>query len=726
MVNLICVLRLMNWFVFLTKFAQEIIANRNANFETKLSLNFYIMIIYEVANSYMDQHNYIDTINALNQAIELCQNHEDLDLLLRIHVTMSECLRNWGKLEEARKYESKAIELIKFVENKHLAAASLEKLAIILETTEYQLAEQYVSRAIKLCPCYEHMFMKLKMSTAHTFNATQDPSLGAKEKGEFLLITLKNADMLIKIAEENENVKVLKSAYIYKAIAYLELGNMDDAYTNYEKSFDAENDEPEVLIERRYIFGIYLFKKEKFEKAYSEFLKAYKEEEKIIKSGWKDDFILMRHNMTIIRQLNGYRLLCEVILKNNDVALATAERSRAFAFKMHLRGYQPEATEPLKSFSLMNQSLLNTGVDIILFSDLIFNFLICWVFSIDIEHGLSIHRKIFEYSEVQNLSVVDNISTKSLHSQMSSISLLPESRKFGIIQKSKIPSEISSFVSLWAELLVMIPPRSTDRRLIIICDGKLWPIPFCSLLDSENNPLVTKYILSYSPSLDLCLTPWIRPNQIENRMSLLIGNPKTQKCTNLKIAEKEVNSIELLLKNLKVIKLINEHATKASVLNLLPHVNLFHIAAHATIDENKNDSIGNSIYPGELLLSSDSKDNKKETDYKLSSEEIQRLNLERLELVFLHCCVTGRGKVFSEGLVGLGRAFIFAGARAVILCREPVPDDDNTLRFSNTFYTNYVNGDPPDVCLTKAQRELYSIDPQSHWASYYIFQQKIC
>ena len=49
-------------------------------------------------------------------------------------------------------------------------------------------------------------------------------------------------------------------------------------------------------------------------------------------------------------------------------------------------------------------------------------------------------------------------------------------------------------------------------------------------------------------------------------------------------------------------------------------------------------------------------------------------------LVVLCCCDTGKGKISSEGVVGLARAFLCAGARSVLAILWPI-DDEGTKEF---------------------------------------------
>jgi CHAT domain-containing protein len=54
-------------------------------------------------------------------------------------------------------------------------------------------------------------------------------------------------------------------------------------------------------------------------------------------------------------------------------------------------------------------------------------------------------------------------------------------------------------------------------------------------------------------------------------------------------------------------------------------------------------------------------------------------------LVVLCCCHTGQGEITSEGVIGITRAFLAAGARCVIATLWPI-DDNATKEFMEKFY----------------------------------------
>jgi CHAT domain-containing protein len=94
----------------------------------------------------------------------------------------------------------------------------------------------------------------------------------------------------------------------------------------------------------------------------------------------------------------------------------------------------------------------------------------------------------------------------------------------------------------------------------------------------------------------------------------------------------------------------------------------------------------------------------------LTAEDVAGLDLLNTELVVLSACETGLGEVHTgEGVFGLRRAFIVAGARTLVMSLWKVPDEQ-TRELMIDFHTRVLSGQGVADALRQAQlamREKY-------------------
>jgi CHAT domain-containing protein len=103
----------------------------------------------------------------------------------------------------------------------------------------------------------------------------------------------------------------------------------------------------------------------------------------------------------------------------------------------------------------------------------------------------------------------------------------------------------------------------------------------------------------------------------------------------------------------------------------------------------------------------------------LTAEDVTGLDLFDTELVVLSACETGLGEVQTgEGVFGLQRAFILAGARTLVMSLWSVPDDA-TRELMENFYRRILASEPRADALQAAQNDLRRTYPEPYfWGAF--------
>ena len=91
-------------------------------------------------------------------------------------------------------------------------------------------------------------------------------------------------------------------------------------------------------------------------------------------------------------------------------------------------------------------------------------------------------------------------------------------------------------------------------------------------------------------------------------------------------------------------------------------------------------------------------------------------------MVVLSACHTYRGEINSEGVLGLARALIMAGAKSVVTTLWAIPDNA-TQCFMMKFYTKLIKGEAVADALADTMSEMKQIKEFNHVVNWGAFKQ---
>ena len=431
----------------------------------------------------------------------------------------------------------------------------------------------------------------------------------------------------------------------------------------------------------------------------------------------------------------AYIRLWRCLLKQEKIgeALAAAEEGRAQSLadlmtsQYGLKECQYKG-KPLEEqeFGMLNHTLSST---IFLAVDVVENKVNIWVISkekplIHQEKTLGRHCTKFSAETLQSLiqfayekigvRAKANCENRSLDVFRENCSAVERSSK-----KSSQPilqEDIHPLSALYSYVIAPILDLIDGDDLIIVPDGPLWLAPFAALLNPFSKYLYESFKVRIIPSLTSLKIIAHCPKFHSSSGALVVGDPDMSEVTNsqgdqileqLPFARQEAQMIGQIL---NTAPLTGKLATKCEVLKQISSVAVIHIAAHGCIET------------GEIALSPNPKRRSQipaEEDYILTMSDVMSVKL-RAKLVVLSCCYSGRGEIKAEGVVGIARAFMGAGARSVLVTLWAI-DDEATLEFMKNFYHNLVEGRSASESVNHAMKFLKESEKFSdvkYWAPF--------
>ena len=309
-----------------------------------------------------------------------------------------------------------------------------------------------------------------------------------------------------------------------------------------------------------------------------------------------------------------------------------------------------------------------------------------------------------------------------------------------------LPGEIGSLSRL---LLDPLAGKLSTKRLLIVPDGALQYIPFQVLIDPDSHePLIENHEIVNQPSastLALVLSEIRTRESPANLIAVLadpvfeVSDPRVKRDAaptlvqpaEMLVVRRALRDIGITTDGLQIPRLLASGREADEIIALAPagsslkavgfaanrarvfsadiaSYRIVHIATHGIINNERPEESG-------IVLSLFDQQGQSQDGF-LRLQDIYNLKLPA-DLVVLSACSTALGKdVRGEGLVGITRGFMYAGAAGVVASLWKV-DDEATAELMKHFYAAlFKKGLPPAAALRDAQLELAK---HSRWQSPY-------
>jgi len=261
------------------------------------------------------------------------------------------------------------------------------------------------------------------------------------------------------------------------------------------------------------------------------------------------------------------------------------------------------------------------------------------------------------------------------------------------------------------------------RTLVVVADGALQQIPFAALpRPGQSQPLIERHTVVSSPSASvLHALGTARPGSAAGPELAILADPvlgtagrslpgaasllRSMEDTGLRSLEplqwtrREADAIAARLPAGLVVRALGPDASRAMAMGPdVARARIIHFATHALLDVKRPELSG-------IVLSDGDASGRPGPGF-LSLADISGMRLSA-ELVVLSACRTALGKdVRGEGLVGLTRGFMDAGARRVVGSLWSVPDAPTAALMSRFYALLLDERQSPAEALRGAQLSL--------------------
>ena len=574
---------------------------------------------------------------------------------------------NVGDLQKAKEYHERSLQIWKKVGHKLGEGVAYDNLGNAYNSlADFQKAIEYHERA-------------LKISKEVGNRAGEGNAYGNLGNAFYCL---KDFEKAIEYHERHLKISKEVGDRVGEGQAYINLGNAHKCLGNFQKAIQHHTNSVTVFdhIRRKLIVN---------------------DEWKII---LRDTYYFSYSELWRLQLMQG----------KVDEALVTADHGRAQALKdlLEFKYGLKELLPDIGTLSLTTSDILSYLPSITAFIDMNKKGIVLWVnekgteiktrrTEIDVSVTTYFQSLLETTRKEIGVRADVNCEDRSLGN--------PSDKKLAEERSSKTRSYSSSFETRSLQTLynvVIDPIRDLlhGDEVVIVPQGPLYLAPYAAFMDLTSKYLCETFRIRLLPSISTLRLIQNCPADWHSKTgALLVGDPWVQEVVyegmtleQLEWAEKEVQMIGEIL---QTEPLIGKQATKGEVLKRISSVALVHIAAHGRMETGQI-----ALAPNTTRLSPIPD----EEDYLLTMKDVLNAQI-RARLVVLSCCHSAWGEVKSEGVVGIARAFLAAGARSVLVSLWAI-DDEATMEFMKLFYGQLVDRRSASEALNEAMKSMRKSD----------------
>lgn len=255
---------------------------------------------------------------------------------------------------------------------------------------------------------------------------------------------------------------------------------------------------------------------------------------------------------------------------------------------------------------------------------------------------------------------------------------------------------------LYEKLMLPLERYIKTHSVGIIPHGVLNYLPFAALTDGQQY-FGERHAVYYLPSASVLRFIQRRGGPVRNSI-MAVAQSRATGHPDLRYADEEVAAIANLFHTKP---LATGQVSKEALLKQAGDYHVLHIAAHGELDPS------NPLF-SRIWLAPD-----ENSGGALAVHEVYDMTLTQTDLIVLSACDTQLGaQSQGDDIVGLNRAFIYAGASTVIASLWTV-DDRATCLLMRSFYTHLKRGNGKAEALRKAQSETRRQYPSPYyWAAF--------